>query len=98
MEIKVQTIKFDASDKLQAYAEKRINKLTRFCDNIESADIVLKVVKPETATNKEASITLLVPNSKYYASKVANTFEQAIDECATALEKQVEKRHKDHQH
>lgn len=43
-----------------------------------SAEVVLKVVKPETAQNKEASIKLLVPKSDdIFSSKVADTFEEA---------------------
>ena len=56
----------------------------------------LKVVKPETAMNKEAAIKLLVPqHDDLFASKTADTFEEAIDLVIDALKKQLEKTHKD---
>ncbi len=42
--------------------------------------------------NKEAAIKLIVPQSAdLFASKVADTFEEAIDLCLEALEKPLEK-------
>ncbi len=47
----------------------------------------LKVVKPETAKNKEASMKVLVPkNGEFFAEKVSDTFEEAIDVCVEAFE------------
>lgn len=54
--------------------------------------MTLKVVKPETAMNKEASIKLTVPNSEdLFASKVADTFEEAVDLAIDALDRQLVK-------
>ena len=53
-------------------------------------DVKLKVVKPETAMNKEAGVQLNVPgNENLFASKTADSFEEAIDLCLDALEKQL---------
>ena len=50
------------------------------------------MVKPETAMNKEAAIQLAVPpTDDLFASKTADTFEEAVDLCLDALEKQLEK-------
>lgn len=91
MEIKMQAIKFDASDKLEAYVEKKVSKMEKLFDQILTAEVYLKIVKPETADNKEASIKLIAPNVNFFASKVADSFEQAIDECIDALERQIQK-------
>lgn len=91
MEIKMQAIKFDASDKLEAYVEKKVSKIEKLFDQILTAEVYLKIVKPETADNKEASIKLIAPNLNFFASKVADSFEQAIDECIDALERQIQK-------
>ena len=91
MEIKIQTIHFEAGEKLQDYVEKRVSKLTRFCEDIKKAEVSLKVVKPETAMNKEASLRLALPGSELFAQKVADTFEEAVDQCADTLIRQLEK-------
>ena len=49
----------------------------------------LKVVKPETAENKEAGVKVLVPNNEFYANKVCDTFEEAVDMAVEALVKQL---------
>lgn len=91
MEIKMQAVNFDASEKLEAYVVKKVSKMGKFFDQILNAEVFLKVVKPETAANKEASIKLNAPNNNFFASKVADSFEQAIDEAVEALERQFQK-------
>lgn len=97
MDIRIQSIHFDASEQLQAFIQKKVSKLERFHDDISAVEVTLKVVKPEAANNKEAGIKLLVPNSgDLYAEKVYDTFEQSVDECLEALSKQLAK-HKEKQ-
>ena len=91
MEIRIQAIHFDATDQLQAFIQKKVSKLERFYEDIKKVEVSLKVVKPETAENKEAGIKILVPNGEFYASKVCDTFEEAIDLGVEALEKQLVK-------
>lgn len=91
MNIQIQAIKFDATEKLQQFITKKISKIERLYDQISTAEVILKVVKPETSENKEAEITLIAPNQKFFASKVCDTFEEAVDETIEALEKQIEK-------
>lgn len=96
MEVRIQSIHFDAAEHLQAFIQKKAAKLEKFYDDINAVEVVLKVVKPEVAENKEAGIKVIVPNSEFYASKICDTFEQAVDECLEALEKQLVK-HKEKQ-
>ncbi|HPW90713.1 MAG TPA: ribosome-associated translation inhibitor RaiA [Paludibacteraceae bacterium] len=91
MEIRIQAVKFDASDRLQAHIEKKVTKLEKIFDSILTVDVYLKVVKPEAENNKEVNIKVNATNAEFFAAKVANTFEQAVDECVEALEKQIKK-------
>ncbi|MBD5197072.1 MAG: ribosome-associated translation inhibitor RaiA [Muribaculaceae bacterium] len=92
MEATIKAIHFDASENLVAFINKKIDKLARRFESIADADVSLKVVKPETAMNKEAQVKLIVPQSPdLFASKTADTFEEAIDLCLRALEPQLEK-------
>mgnify|MGYP001007043611 FL=1 len=88
MELRIQSINFEATEQLKAFVEKKIKKLEKFSDNIIQTEVLLKVIKPETAKNKEASVKINLKNGEAFASKVADTFEEAIDLCAEALEKQ----------
>ena len=62
-----------------------------FCDQIGTAEVTLKVVKPETAKNKETGIRISVPNDSLFAEKVCDTFEEGVDLCVEALLKQLNK-------
>lgn len=87
----IQSVNFDATEQLKAFVEKKVKKLERFCDDIILAEVIMKVVKPETANNKEVSVKLNLRHKEAFASKTANTFEEAVDLCMVALEKQIQK-------
>ena len=92
MEIKIQAIHFDATDALNAFVEKKIEKLARKSPEILLAEVNLKVVKPESAKNKEAVITIKYPQAAdVVVTKTADTFEEAIDLGIAAIEPQLEK-------
>lgn len=95
MEIRIQAIHFDISDRLTAFINKKAERLERRYSAISVVDVTLKVVKPETAMNKEAIVKINIPSIEdLVANKTADTFEEAIDLCLEALERQLEK-HKD---
>lgn len=94
MKVRIQSINFDATAALETYITKKTAKLEKFFEDIISAEIYLKVVKPESATNKEAEIKIAVPNVEFFASKTCDSFEEAIDLTIDALEKQI-KKHKE---
>lgn len=91
MEIKIQSIHFDATEQLKAFIEKKLSKLEKTYEDITNVEVVLKVVKPATALNKEAGVTVFVPGQKFYAEKVCDTFEECIDQIADALKVQLSK-------
>ena len=92
MEVRINAIHFDISEKLVAFVNKKIDKITRRFEAINDVDVTLTLVKPETAMNKEAGIKLHIPGSAdLFASKTADTFEEAVDLALDALEPQLEK-------
>ncbi len=91
MDIRIQSIHFDATEQLQFFIQKKTAKLEKIYDDINSVEVTLKVVRPETADNKEAGIKVIVPNGEFYANKTYDTFEQAVDECLEAIGKQLVK-------
>ncbi len=91
MEIKIQAIHFDATEKLSQFIEKKAAKLQKTCDKITKAEFILKVVKPETAMNKETAINLSLSGKELRAAKVCDTFEEGVDLCVDSLLRQLEK-------
>ena len=92
MNIRIQAIHFEIADRLTDFINKKANKLARRFPDITDVDVNLRVVKPETAMNKEAILRVILPLSPdHVATKTADTFEEAVDLCLEAVERQLEK-------
>ncbi len=92
IEVRIQPIHFEIADRLVNHINKKAERLSRHYPSITYFDANLKVVKPETAMNKEAVIKVIVPdNGEIVATKVADSFEEAVDLCLEAVERQLEK-------
>lgn len=92
MDINIKAIHFDATEKLQDFIVKKINRLARRNEAITTVTVTLNVIKPETAMNKEASIKIAIPqHGDVFSAKVANTFEEAVDLSIEAIERQLSK-------
>lgn len=91
MNIKIQSLKFDADQKLIDFIENKIGRLDKFTDGITSADVTLKIEKDNEHGNKVAVISLDVPGDKLVAEKQCKSFEEAIDMGIDALKKQITK-------
>ena len=89
MEVKIQSIHFDATEKLQAFVEKKIAKLEKTYEDIQKVEVQLKVVKPATALNKQACVTVGVTGKDLYVEKTCDTFEESIDQCVESLNVQL---------
>ena len=91
MDVNIKAIKFDPTDKLQEFIQKKVGKLDKLCSDIRKVEVSLKVVKPETAMNKQASLTISLPGQELFAEKICDTFEEAVMEPLAAIEKQLGK-------
>lgn len=91
MDIKIQSIHFDATEKLQSFIEKKLEKVSKAGDEVRKAEVVLKVEKPETAHNKHTSVKLSVKGSDLFVEKTCDTFEEGVDLCVESLLRQIKK-------
>lgn len=92
MTVRIQAIHFEIAERLNDFINKKAAKLARRYPDVDNFEVTLKVVKPETAMNKEAGLRLTVPGSnELVATKVADTFEEAIDNAIDAIERQLDK-------
>ena len=91
MDIRIQALHFEATVQLKEFIQKKLEKLNRFADDIQGADVILKVTKPEVSNNKEASIKLKVSGPDFYVEKIGNSFEESIDLCIDVLKRKLEK-------
>lgn len=92
MNVKVQSVRFDADAKLLNYVEQKVGKLSQKADNILGAEVILRLDNSETNENKVAEISLEVPKmTDLFAKKQCKTFEEAVDLAVDALKKQLVK-------
>lgn len=91
MEIKIQSIHFDATEQLHAFIEKKMSKLEKSYEDINNVEVQLKVVKPATVMNKEAAVTVFVPGNRLFVEKTCDTFEESIDQCVDAMRNKLKK-------
>ena len=92
MEVRIQSIHFDASEQLQSFVQKKVAKLEKFYDDIKKVEVSLKVVKPEAAENKRGRhkrfLFLMV---SFMQVKCAIHSRKQFDLDVEALEKQLVK-------
>lgn len=91
MNVKIQSLKFDADQKLIDFIENKLGKLDKFADGITAADVTLKIEKDNEHGNKVAVIALDIPGDKLVAEKQCKSFEESVDLCIDALKKQISK-------
>lgn len=94
MNIKIQSIHFDADKKLLQFIQDKVKKLDHFHDGIIESSVFLRIDKAEHSDNKVAEIKLHVSGQEIFAKRQCKSFEEAVDTSLTALTKQL-KKHKE---
>ena len=89
MEIRVQSIKFNADQKLLDFVEKKFSRLEKFYDAVTSVDVALSLL-PEHE-NKNVKVQVSIPGSTIVVEKNAKTFEDAVVDCADILKEKLVK-------
>ena len=87
MEIKIKSLKFDADAKLIAYVEKKVSKLEKFFDGIETADVTLSLLSEPD--NKNVKIQAHIPGDDLVIERSAKTFEEAVTEVADLMKEKI---------
>jgi putative sigma-54 modulation protein len=96
MKVNIQSVHFDADQKLIDFIESKVLKLTSQYDKIIVTDVTLRIDKATNNENKIAEIRLHVPGNDLYAKRQCKSFEEATDQSVDALKNQIIK-HKEKQ-
>ncbi|MBI2270858.1 MAG: ribosome-associated translation inhibitor RaiA [Bacteroidetes bacterium] len=91
MNIKIQSIHFDADTRLLEFVQEKVNKLGRYYDGIIGGEVFLKLDKSSTTENKVAEIKIQLRGNDLFVKKQCKTFEEAVDTSIVALTNQVKK-------
>ncbi|MFA5619873.1 MAG: ribosome-associated translation inhibitor RaiA [Weeksellaceae bacterium] len=92
MNIKLQTVNFNAKPDLPDYLDKKLSKLEQFYDKIIAAQVSMRVENMSEKENKFVDIRLEVPGDDIVVKKSGQTFEECIDLSIDALKKILIKR------
>ena len=91
MEIRIQSLKFDADQKLLDFVEKKVSKIGKFDDQITGVEVVLSLL--EKPDNKDVKLIVHIPGGSQVIERNAKTFEEAVNDCADAMKEKLT-RHK----
>ena len=89
MEIRIQSIKFNADQKLLDFIEKKFSRIEKFYDAITGVDVALSLLPDQE--NKNVKVLVNVPGNTIVVEKNAKTFEDAVVDCADILKEKLVK-------
>jgi putative sigma-54 modulation protein len=91
MKVNIQSIHFNADQKLLDLIIKKAEKIKTFNDGIDSIMVYLRLEKDEHNENKTLEIKFNVGGKEVFAKVNSNTFETAIDLVIDKIIAQVKK-------
>lgn len=94
MNVRIQSVKFDADRKLIEFINAKLGKLERFTDAVVDAEVFLKLDKDHEHGDKLVTVKLEIPGGDLVAEHRSRSFEESVDQCVDAIKKQLE-RHKE---
>ncbi len=94
MTINIQSVHFNADQKLIGFINEKVSKLKTFHSGLINSEVILRLDKSSSAENKIAEIKMLGKGQEFFAKKQCASFEEATDLACEALKTQV-KKHKE---
>ena len=95
MNINIQTVHFDADEKLLELVERKIQKLSTFHDRITKVDVFLKLDNLVHAIkDKVVEIQVHIPKQDCFVKATSKSFEESFDNAMDSIISQI-KRKKD---
>jgi putative sigma-54 modulation protein len=93
MNVNIQTVHFDADEKLVEYVTRKIQKLSTFHDSILKVDVFLKLDNVvHNIKDKIAEIRVHVPKHEFFVKSSSKSFEESFDHALESIINQVKKR------
>ena len=93
MNVNIQTVHFDADDKLVDYVSKKVEKLNTFHDNILKVDLFLKLDNVvHTIKDKVVEIRAHIPKHDFFAKASSKSFEESFDNAMESIVSQIKRK------
>ena len=95
MNVKIQTVHFDADSKLIEYINRKLEKLSNFNDRIIQVNVFLKLDNVAHAIkDKIAEIRVHIPRHNFFVKSTSKSFEESFVEAFDSLVTQIKKNKK----
>lgn len=93
MNVNIQTVHFDADDKLVDYVSRKLNKLNTFHDRILKVDVFLKLDNVvHTIKDKIAEIRVHIPRHDFFVKASSKSFEESFDSAMESIVSQIKRK------
>src|SRR6476620_3267986 len=93
MNVNIQTVHFDADQKLIQYVNQKIEKLPQFHDRIINVDVFLKLDNVvHNIKDKIAEIRVKVPRSEFFVKSTSKSFQESFDEDIESMINQIKRK------
>ena len=93
MNVNIQTVHFDADDKLVEYVSRKLGKLNTFHDRISKVEVFLKLDNVvHTIKDKVAEISIHVPRHNFFAKASSKSFEESFDNAMESIVSQIKRK------
>jgi len=93
MNVNIQTVRFDADNKLVNHINHKMEKLNTFHDRIIKVDVFLKLDNVvHKIKDKIAEIRIQVPRHQLFVKATSKSFEQSFDDAFESIVNQIKRK------
>ena len=93
MNVNIQTVHFDADEKLVEFVRKKLSKLPTFHDKILKVDVFLKLDNVvHNIKDKVAEIKVHVPKHEFFVKSSSKSFEESFESALDSLINQIKRK------
>ncbi|WP_026763128.1 MULTISPECIES: HPF/RaiA family ribosome-associated protein [Sediminibacterium] len=93
MNVNIQTVHFDADEKLVEFVRKKLAKLPTFHDKILKVDVFLKLDNVvHNIKDKVAEIKVHVPKHEFFVKSSSKSFEESFESALDSLINQIKRK------
>lgn len=92
MDIRIQSLHFNADYRLLDYVQEKVDKLMHYYDQIIAGEVILKLDKSSDLHNKIVHVKLQIPGNDIFVEERGRSFEEATDIAVDILARQIKKR------
>src|SRR5215212_483982 len=92
MNVNIQSVHFEADNKLVDYIQKKLEKLTNYNDRIIQVYVFLKLDNVvHTIKDKIAEIRVHIPRHDFFVKSTSKSFEESFDDALDTMISQLRK-------